>query len=164
MAADQRLDLGAFLYAVRRLPDGIIGAELVLLGQDHDVFAASGIDLSGWREAEAVARRRHWFDSTTGLLAVLLASTSDVDDLVPTLVAFQIEWNKLNAVLRTSGVSEPLAGAAECAEALGGEPADWLRLRRPGAAASLSGCKSSLPGGSICGSACSAARTPATPD
>jgi hypothetical protein len=128
MADDQRLDLGAFLYAVRRLPDGIVGADLVLLGQDHDVFAASGIDLSGWREAEAVARRRHWFDSGTGTLAVLLASTSDVDDLVPTLVAFQIEWNKLNAVLRISRVSEPLTRPAECAEMLGGELADWLAL------------------------------------
>ena len=28
-------------------------------------------------------------------IAVLLASESDVDDLVPTLVAFQIEWNKI---------------------------------------------------------------------
>jgi hypothetical protein len=128
MAADQRLDLGAFLYAVRRLPDGIVGAELVLLGQDQDVFAAAGIDLSGWREAEAVARRRHWFDSGAGVLAVLLASTSDIDDLVPTLVAFQIEWNKLNAVLPSSRVSEQPTRAAECAEALGGETADWLAL------------------------------------
>jgi hypothetical protein len=128
MAADQRLDLGAFLYAVRRLPDGIVGGDLVLLGQDHDVFTASGMDLSGWREAEAVARRRHWFESGTGVLAVLLASASDLDDLVPTLVAFQIEWNKLNVVLRTSRVSEPLTGAVECAEALGGELDDWLAL------------------------------------
>jgi hypothetical protein len=127
MAGDLRLDLGAFLYAVRRLPDGIVGGELVLLGQDHDVFAASGIDLSGWREAEAVARRRHWFDSGTGTLAVLLASASDVDDLVPTLVAFQIEWNKLNVLLRTSHGDEP-AAAVECAAALGGELEDWRSL------------------------------------
>ena len=127
MAGDQRLDLGAFLYAVRRLPDGIVGAELVLLGQDRDVFATSGIDLSGWREAEAVARRRHWFDSGTGKLAVLLASASDVDDLVPTLVAFQIEWNKLHVLLRTSPMSE-VATAVDCAEKLGGEPDDWLAL------------------------------------
>jgi hypothetical protein len=124
MAAEQRVDLGAFLYTVRRLPDGIVGADLVLLGQDHDIFAASGFDLSGWREAEAVARRRHWFDNGSGVLAVLLASTSDVDDLVPTLVAFQIEWNKLNAMLRASPAGEPL----ECAAALGGEPDDWLAL------------------------------------
>jgi hypothetical protein len=128
MAADEQLDLGAFLYAVRRLPDGILGAELVLLGQDRDVFAAAGIDLSGWHEAEAVARRRHWFESGTGMLAVLLASASDVDDLVPTLVAFQIEWNKLHALLRASGSARPPTDAASCAEALGAAPDDWLAL------------------------------------
>ncbi len=135
MAADEQPDLGAFLYAVRRLPDGILGAELVLLGQDRDVFAAAGIDLSGWQEAEAVARRRHWFESGTGTLAVLLASASDVDDLVPTLVAFQIEWNKLNALLRTSRSSQPLEDAAECSEALGGTPDDWLALEQAWGAA-----------------------------
>jgi hypothetical protein len=129
MAADQQLDLGAFLYAVRRLPDGILGAERVLLGQDHDVFAAAGIDLSEWREAEAVARRRHWFESGTGTLAVLLASASDIDDLVPTLVALQIEWNKLHALLQTSGLSGPPADGVQAAEALGGAPADWLTLQ-----------------------------------
>jgi uncharacterized protein DUF6909 len=129
MAADEQLDLGAFLYAVRRLPEGILGADLVLLGQDHDVFAAAGIDLAEWQEAEAAARRRHWFESGTGALAVLLASASDVDDLVPTLVALQIEWNKLNALLRTSRSSGPLIDGEQCAEAFGGAPADWLALQ-----------------------------------
>ena len=35
-------------------------------------------------------------------MAVLLASASDLDDLVPTLVAYQIEWNKLRLRLRAS--------------------------------------------------------------
>jgi hypothetical protein len=129
MAAEEQVDLGAFLYAVRRLPEAILGAELVLLGQDWDVFAQAGIDLAAWREAEAVARRRHWFDSGNGMLAVLLASASDVDDLVPTLVAFQIEWNKLHAQLRASRLAEPPHDAGESAEALGGAPDDWLALQ-----------------------------------
>jgi len=33
---------------------------------------------------------------------VLLSSSSDVDDLVPTLVAFQIEWNKIRARARAA--------------------------------------------------------------
>lgn len=128
MAADDRPDLGAFLYAVRRLPDGIAGAHVVLMGQDLEVFTAAGVDLSGWEEAEAVARRRRWFDSGTGSLAVLLASASDVDDLLPTLVAFQIEWNKLRVLLRASGRGETLLTAADAAEALGGAVDDWLSL------------------------------------
>src|SRR5206468_5821404 len=56
-----------------------------------------------WTEAEAPARRRRWFESGDGTLAVLLASASDVDDLVPTLVAFQIEWNKIRQRQRAAG-------------------------------------------------------------
>ena len=51
-------------------------------------------------EVEAPARRRRWYEGTDGTLAVLLAGASDVDDLVPTLVAYQIEWNKLPAPAR----------------------------------------------------------------
>ncbi len=132
MAGEEQPDLGAFLYAVRRLPDAIIGAELVLMGQERHVFEAAGIDISSWRVHEAVARRRHWYDSGTGRLAVLLASASDIDDLIPMLVAFQIESNKLHARLRTSGCNElPEHAILEaCAEALGGAEDDWLSLKQ----------------------------------
>jgi hypothetical protein len=53
-----------------------------------------------------------------------------VDDLIPTLVAFQIEWNKLRVRQRAAGWppdQEP--SPEECAEALGGSSADWVRLR-----------------------------------
>ena len=106
LAASEELDLGAFLYAVRRLPDGIAGAELVVMGQDVEALTANGIPVDSWQEAEAPARRRRWYDSGSGTLAVLLASTSDVDDLVPTLVAFQIEWNKIRVRMRGSGWPE----------------------------------------------------------
>src|SRR5437588_4143238 len=62
LAASEELDLGAFLYAVRRLPDGIVGARLVVMGQDVEVLEASGIPVDTWEEAEAAARRRRWHD------------------------------------------------------------------------------------------------------
>jgi hypothetical protein len=132
MADEEQLDLGALLYAVRRLPDGIVIAELVVMGQSKDVFAAAGIDMGSWDEVEAVARRRHWYDSGTGTLGVLLASASDIDDLVPILVAFQIEYNKLHARLRGSGWTElpDEVGAEQCAAALGGTPDDWRALEQ----------------------------------
>ncbi len=131
LAASEELDLGAFLYAVRRLPDGIAGAQLVVMGQDVDQLSASGIPVESWDEAEAPARRRRWYDNGSGTLAVLLASSSDVDDLVPTLVAFQIEWNKIRIRQRAAGW--PPADSAdvppeECARELGGSPGDWARL------------------------------------
>ena len=45
LADSDELDLGAFLYAIRRLPDGIVGAALVVMGQDVEVFEAAGIDV-----------------------------------------------------------------------------------------------------------------------
>jgi hypothetical protein len=63
-------------------------------------------------------------------MAVLLASASDLDDLVPTLVAFQIEWNKLR--LRLRATDWPRDGEApdpgECAAVLGGTEDDWMQL------------------------------------
>ena len=132
LAASEELDLGAFLYAVRRLPDGIVGAGLVVMGQEVEQLTANGIPVETWQEAEAPARRRRWYDSGAGTLAVLLASASDVDDLVPTLVAFQIEWNKIRVRQRAAGwprTDSPDVPPEECARELGGSPEDWARLR-----------------------------------
>jgi hypothetical protein len=59
-----------------------------------------------------------------------MASASDVDDLVPTLVAFQIEWNKMRVKLRASGLSRDESVPAEVlSRELGGSREDWNRLR-----------------------------------
>jgi hypothetical protein len=130
LADSDEPDLGAFIYAIRRLPDRISGARLVIMGQEAEVFERNGIVIDDWEEADAPARRRRWHDAGDGTHAVLLASASDVDDLIPTLVAFQIEWNKLRIRQRAAGWppdQEP--SPEECAEALGGSSADWARLR-----------------------------------
>ncbi len=133
LADSDELDLGAFIYATRRLPAGIVRARRIVMGQDPELFARFGIGpLEEWEPVEAPARRRRWYDGGGDTLAVLLASASDVDDLLPTLVAFQIEWNKINQRMRAAGW--PHAGGhepepEECALALGGAPDDWVRLR-----------------------------------
>ena len=131
LAATSEPDLGAFMYAVRRLPAGIFKANPIVMGQEAVEFRRHGIgDLETWEAREAPARRRWWFDNGSGTLAVLLASTSDLDDLIPTLVAYQIEWNKLHALARAT---ERPAGAepdpADCAEGFGGAVDDWMRVR-----------------------------------
>src|SRR6202042_92528 len=103
LADGDELDLGAFLYAIRRLPDGIINARRIAMGQDDASLIAAGMPVRDWEETEAPARRRRWYDNGAGTLAVLLASASDVDDLIPTLVAFQIEHNKVRARERAAG-------------------------------------------------------------
>jgi hypothetical protein len=130
LADSEQLDLGAFLYAISRLPQAIAGAQRVVLGQSAEALIADGLDVSSWQVAESPARRRRWYVGPDGMLAVLLASSSDVDDLVPTLVAYQIEWNKIR--LRVSGAAGGLGedpDAETCARLLSGSPEDWERLR-----------------------------------
>ncbi len=121
-------DLGAFLYVVRRLPDAVFSAELIVMGQSAEIFARRGFGTVGVQtQIGAPGRRRRWYDDGKGTLAVLIASASDVDDLVPTLVAFQIEWNKLHAVLHATTASATTA--TEYAAACGGSEDDWAQLQ-----------------------------------
>jgi hypothetical protein len=131
LADSDEPDLGAFIYAIRRMPDSLAdGVKLVIMGQETEVFAKNGISIGEWREADAPARRRRWRDGGDGTHAVLIASASDVDDLIPTLVAFQIEWNKLRVRQRAAGwPPEEEPTVEECAETLGGTAEDWARLR-----------------------------------
>src|SRR5438876_10084132 len=99
------LDLGAFLYATHRLPAAVWRAQLVVMGQEAAIFTRRGLGpLGDWRIVEAPARRRRWHDDGAGTLAVLIASSSDLDDLIPTLVAYQIEFNKLH---RLAAAADP---------------------------------------------------------
>src|SRR3954463_10488942 len=131
LADSDELDLGAFLYAIRRLPAGIVRARRIAMGQDPELFRRFGVGpLEEWEPVEAPARRRRWYDGGGDTLAVLLASASDVDDLVPTLVAFQIEWNKINQRLRAADWPEDAEPEPEdLAATLGGTVDDWARLR-----------------------------------
>jgi hypothetical protein len=131
LAGTDELDLGAFLYAIRRLPDAVSSARVIIMGQEAEVFARHGIGpLDGWTPLEAPARRRRWYDDGQGTMAVLLASASDLDDLIPTLVAYQIEWNKLRVRLRTSDwpPESDDVDAGEYAAVLGGTADDWIQL------------------------------------
>ncbi len=95
-------DVSAFLYAWLRLPREIIHTQNVLLGQSRDVFARRGYpDVESWQLVRAPARRRRMYFDGQATLAAFIASVSDIDDLIPILVAFQIEWNKMHHRLNT---------------------------------------------------------------
>ncbi len=127
-AAADALDLGAFLYALNRLPAGVWRARLVAMGQEATAFQRAGLgDLNAWDTVEAPARRRRWHEDGKGMLAVLIASSSDLDDLIPTLVAYQIEWNKLHDAAAGLVVPEDVR-PGWCAQQLGGSDDDWERL------------------------------------
>src|SRR5437763_4467 len=92
-------DMSAFIYSVLRLPDSINDCTLVLLGQSEEVFQRQGYHVKQWQAVTSSARRRKWFYDGQETLAAYVASVSDTDDIVPTLVAFQIEWNKIHYLL-----------------------------------------------------------------
>src|SRR6201999_1118028 len=122
-------DLGAFRSSVRRLPASVWRANVIVMGQEAEQFSRAGVGrIEDWEAVEAPARRRRWYDSGEGTLAVLLASTSDLDDVIPTLVAYQLEWNKLHALLRSASLSEA-PDPEDVADAVGGTAADWARVR-----------------------------------
>jgi hypothetical protein len=125
LAAEPQVDMGALLYAVRRLPGAIVRCRRVVMGQSPQGFrAVFGADILSWQAVKAPARRRRWYQHGD-TLAVLIASPSDIDDLVPTLVAFQIEWNKMHRALQDVPLNDEDARLAA-----GAGEEDWRRLRQ----------------------------------
>lgn len=93
-------DVSALIYSLLRLPDCIIRVKTVILGQNVSVFAQNGLEsVENWTEVSAKARRRRCFYDGHERLACFIASRSDIDDVIPSLTALQIEWNKLHKLL-----------------------------------------------------------------
>ena len=93
-------DMSAFLYCLLRLPPCIHQVELVVLGQSAEVLTRAGFgDIESWEKVSATARRRRCFFNRHDILACFIASVSDIDDVIPMLTAYQIEWNKMHALL-----------------------------------------------------------------
>jgi hypothetical protein len=98
-------DMSAFLYSLLRLPQCIHQVQLVVLGQSPKVFSKSGFDdIESWDSVSAFARRRRCYFNGEDTLACFIASVSDIDDVIPILTAYQIEWNKLHFLLQRNPI------------------------------------------------------------
>ena len=110
-------DMAALIYSLLRLPACINQVQLVVLGQSPDVFARQGYtDIETWEPVNAVARRRRLFFNRRDTLACFIASRSDIDDVIPLLTAFQIEWNKIHLIFRRFLAANPEISFATLAE------------------------------------------------
>jgi uncharacterized protein DUF6909 len=99
-ARDRHPDAAAITYFGLRLPPCMPSVRLVLLGASLENMAARGIaDIANWVPQTAAARRRRHFFDGHDRLAVLVSSPSDLDDIIPALVAYELEWNKLHELL-----------------------------------------------------------------
>jgi hypothetical protein len=93
-------DMAAFIYVTLRLPACIAETRLVVMGQSEKVFQEHGYgDVESWQEVSSPGRRRRNYYDGQGTLAVYIASRSDIDDIVPSLTAYQIERRKLHQLL-----------------------------------------------------------------
>jgi hypothetical protein len=131
-------DMSALIYASLRLPACITEVERVVLGQSQEVFQQHGLgEVESWEPVAAKARRRRSYFDGRSTLALYIVSGSDIDDIVPLLTAFQIEWNKMHRRLRGDQVRAFLESTpcddeslAALAAGIGMEPDDMGRLHR----------------------------------
>ncbi|NDJ54567.1 MAG: hypothetical protein GYB68_15985 [Chloroflexi bacterium] len=108
-AADPFPDVAAFSYTTLRFPSCIIHTRLVVLGQRSTVFESHGFPVTEWQPVAARARRRRARFDGVETLGLYIASRSDIDDIIPSLTAYQIEWNKLHASLAHAQYHRKLA-------------------------------------------------------
>ena len=113
-AAEPFPDVSALMYSALRLPACIIHVEEVLIGQMDRAFSAAGYkDIADWERVYAPGRRRRTHFNGDRAMAVYIVSRSDIDDLVPMLTAFQIEWNKLNHLMQSQDIRDLLEASGE---------------------------------------------------
>jgi uncharacterized protein DUF6909 len=127
-AEDSDPDLSAFAYSAGRLPDCMPRVRKVILGQSLAQFAAAGYPIEAWEIVRTRGRRRPLRYDGKQTLAVFIASGSDIDDLVPILTAYQIEWNKLREHLLAGRITD-VADDAALAAAVGSDETGVARLR-----------------------------------
>jgi len=141
-ALEPEPDLACITYATLRLPACIGLVRHVLLGQTEETFRRRGYpDVEQWQAVEAPGRRRKMRFDGQATLAVFIASPSDIDDLVPTLLALEIEWNKLHgrlhsqpdliSLLHSAANGEPMSSEdhERLLAGVGIDAAGWERLQ-----------------------------------
>ena len=125
------INASAFLYASARLPDCMPQTDRVILASSQSSLESNlKTSLQGWQLVQAQKRRRTTYFNGEQTLAVLLTSISDLDDIIPGLCAFQIEWNKMHRRLDQSPLGLELARGRTAASELGDELRRVLGLNR----------------------------------
>jgi hypothetical protein len=140
-AREERPDVAAFAYSAARLPACMPMVRRLVAGQSTEQFEGAGFPVRTWRNVATRGRRRPNRWNGGEVLATFVTSASDIDDLVPLVTAYQIEWNKMHDKLSASAFGRRLAAGnldvdelaeldARLGDALDLEPHDVGMLRR----------------------------------
>jgi len=131
LASSDEVDVSAFLYSARRLPDCIAKVDRVVIGQSDETLRSSGlIEPSCFRQVRAQARRRLALFDGQKTLAAHLSSPSDLDDLIPALTCFQMEWNKMHSRLKGSDLRPETSKTSEKVRVSGEEVRKSLHISK----------------------------------
>ena len=84
------------------------------------------------QRVDAPARRRRMLFDGKNTIAAFVSSVSDIDDLIPCLTAYQIEWNKLHRRVVVTQVGQDMATGKVRASAVGPTPCGRARHHRGG--------------------------------
>lgn len=107
-ARDEVPDVAAFGYSAARLPACMTHVRRLVAGQSVEQFERAGLPVRGWQAVSTRGRRRPLRWDEDEVLAVFVTSASDIDDLVPIATAYQIEWNKMHALIASSDLGRRL--------------------------------------------------------
>lgn len=136
-AREPEPNLAAFIYTAQRLPDCMDQTSRVIVGPNEAAFIQAGyLEFRQWPRVSARARRRRAHFDGEGDLALFAASISDLDDIIPSLCAYQIEWNKMHHRLVRSDLGKALARGEVAPQDVADSlrrileigPADWEML------------------------------------
>lgn len=105
-------DLAAFGYASARLPACMPRVRRMIAGQSNEQFESQGFAVTAWHRVTTRGRRRPLRFDGVDTLAIYVTSASDIDDLVPIVTAWQIEWNKMHVALSRAGL-RPLPASGD---------------------------------------------------
>ncbi|MBN1955638.1 MAG: hypothetical protein JW900_11390 [Anaerolineae bacterium] len=116
-AGERQIDLDALIYASLRLPPCIVQTRLVVISPAEGAFQEAGYrKVADWPVVVAPGRRRRMHFDGRETVAAYIASKSDIDDLIPILTAYQIEWNKIHLQLHHAPLVETLRRLVETGE------------------------------------------------
>ncbi|MDD3117709.1 MAG: hypothetical protein PHQ27_00895 [Victivallales bacterium] len=95
-ACDTAVDSSILAYVLPRLPSCIPSVSHVILAPAISAITDPFFAGSEWKPVSAQARRRFARFNGHDTLVMFLNSISDIDDIIPCLSAFQLEWNKMH--------------------------------------------------------------------
>lgn len=123
----------ALLYSATRLPDCMPHVDQVAIASSDEALnqAMALWPTDSWRRVEASKRRRLAYFDGGRRLAVLVTSISDMDDIIPGLCAYQIEWNKMHHRLARVELGRALVAGEVRASSAAVKLRHALGLNRP---------------------------------